>query len=376
MSHARLSIVILAFASVCVVASSRRALAQPATIQVETCSSQAALKGGVSTLGGMKIAAPAAIKVSEDILALVGITRNFEIGPGAVDNAEAFVCLDTGGKVRRYVVYRDAFMDDLEKGTTQYWAQIAVLAHEIGHHLYGHMLNRYGPNKTENHAMELGADRFSGFVMAKMGRSLSKSQSWLKLMVAPCPHGESLTHPCLERRLEAVQTGYVSANAKPAGPAPDPKFMMSRLPNNYYEGDGYVKSTVVSQTECEKKCLGDTICKAVEFMEKGGICQLYRAAGQAKPATGTHISLKVDSASRLASRFAMTPVENSWFEEHGYDKVANTTRQACEQRCLGQPRCQASEFQNSGGVCQLYDRVFTVKTGAGSGATVSLKRPG
>ena len=53
------------------------------------------------------------------------------------------------------------------------WAAISILAHEIGHHLNGHALNKEG----SNHRKELQADEFLGFVLARKKCPLEDAQS-------------------------------------------------------------------------------------------------------------------------------------------------------------------------------------------------------
>ncbi|MGV8932535.1 MAG: hypothetical protein ACOH1R_10565 [Luteimonas sp.] len=67
------------------------------------------------------------------------------------------------------------------------------MAHEIGHHLSGHTI-------TEGHSrpeIELEADKFSGYVLYKMGAPLADSTQAIMAMGSPT---EQPTHPARDRR--------------------------------------------------------------------------------------------------------------------------------------------------------------------------------
>lgn len=75
----------------------------------------------------------------------------------------------------RYIVYDNAFMDRIS-GRSSDWAALSILAHEIGHTLTG---STDLPNSRKK---ELEADRFSGFVMYKMGATFYQAQQAVRLV--------------------------------------------------------------------------------------------------------------------------------------------------------------------------------------------------
>lgn len=77
----------------------------------------------------------------------------------------------------------------------------------IGHHLNGHTLSRQG----SNHADELEADEFSGFVLRKMGASLEEAQAAMKVL---SDERSSATHPGRSYRLAAISKGWGNADAQ------------------------------------------------------------------------------------------------------------------------------------------------------------------
>ncbi len=82
-----------------------------------------------------------------------------------------------------------------------YWASLSILAHEVGHHLNGHSLIPGGSRPS----LELQADKFSGFILAKIGASLEEAQSAINAIVS---ENGSTTHPGKSARLAAIANGW------------------------------------------------------------------------------------------------------------------------------------------------------------------------
>jgi len=95
-------------------------------------------------------------------------------------------------------------MDRINSATGNKWAAISILAHEIGHHLNGHTLDKVGSRPQT----ELEADEFSGFVLRKMGATLEEAQSAMALIASM---KGSHTHPAKNDRLAYIATGWKSA---------------------------------------------------------------------------------------------------------------------------------------------------------------------
>lgn len=144
-------------------------------------------------------------QIGQQIIDIVGLSPNFEIQAANVPNAAAVVY---GGK--RYVLYNPSFINQLTRATGTRWAAVSVLAHEIGHHLNGHTIR----NSGSQHKLELEADEFSGFVLRKMGASLSEAQVAMKLAAG---QRASKTHPGQQDRLVAIQRGWEQADNQMAG---------------------------------------------------------------------------------------------------------------------------------------------------------------
>jgi len=144
-------------------------------------------------------------KAVDKILAPIGLPRNFVlVSCPDIKNAVAMTPSDG----IRYVVYDNAFMENIDKSTSN-WSSISILAHEIGHHLCGHTLRR-SRDLEEKRKKELEADEFSGFVMQKLGASLSEAQAAMGTLAKDKDDTYS-THPSRSKRLNAIKIGYEKA---------------------------------------------------------------------------------------------------------------------------------------------------------------------
>ncbi|WP_294822492.1 hypothetical protein [uncultured Flavobacterium sp.] len=139
--------------------------------------------------------------VVKDIMSVIGLKSNFELRAANVPNAAAVIL-----KSKRYILYNPDFMDKINSATGNKWAAISILAHEIGHHLNGHTLDKVGSRPQT----ELEADEFSGFVLRKMGASLVEAQSAMAMIASL---KGSHTHPAKNDRLAYIATGWKSAGA-------------------------------------------------------------------------------------------------------------------------------------------------------------------
>ena len=167
----------------------------------------------------MAIAPADASAIIQEVIDVVGLKPNFDVrATPQVPNAAAVI---HGGK--RYILYNPDFFTSLTRATGSKWAAVSVLAHEIGHHLDGHTLSQIGSQPKS----ELEADEFSGFVLRKMGATLTDAQAAMK--TAASQRGSS-THPGQYDRLVAIADGWNKADAQATGrkyvaqsrPAPQP----------------------------------------------------------------------------------------------------------------------------------------------------------
>ena len=145
-------------------------------------------------------------QIIQNILDAVGRSANFEIRQ--TTNIQNAAAVAYGGK--RYVLYNPNFINALDRRTGNQWASISVLAHEVGHHLYGHTVSGQGSQP----ATELEADEFSGYALRKMGASLEDAQATMKLIAS---ENTTATHPGRSNRLAAIEKGWASAGGQTTG---------------------------------------------------------------------------------------------------------------------------------------------------------------
>lgn len=139
-------------------------------------------------------------EVLNDILSHVGLRANYIIEPASVPNAAAVI-----RDQQRYILYNQRFIQSVKNDTRTNWSAVSILAHEIGHHLNGHTVQSGG----NWHKMELESDEFSGFILRKMGASLTDAQAAMNLLASA---NGSMTHPGKSDRLLAIERGWNQAD--------------------------------------------------------------------------------------------------------------------------------------------------------------------
>ena len=138
--------------------------------------------------------------IIEYILQALGLKATFQVKPANIPNAAAVVF---HGK--RYILYNPSFIAAMDKAAGTRWASVAILAHEIGHHLNGHTLDGKGSLPP----IELEADEFSGFVLRKLGAGLGEAQIAMRILANT---RATSTHPAKSERLLAIEKGWKRAD--------------------------------------------------------------------------------------------------------------------------------------------------------------------
>lgn len=104
----------------------------------------------------------------------------------------------------RVIAYNPSFISSMLDSARTDWAAVSVLAHEIAHHLLGHTLDPEAMHPGD----ELSCDRYSGFILQRMGVSLEESLA--AIAVAGNVHG-TRNHPPKHARSAAIQQGWEEA---------------------------------------------------------------------------------------------------------------------------------------------------------------------
>lgn len=111
---------------------------------------------------------------------------------------------------KRWIVYDNDFLENLDSYAATKWASISVLAHEVGHHYYNHVVSGQGSTIPR----EIEADAFSGYVMQKLGASLDQSIAAMKTIATD---KASATHPAKADRLASITKGWNLAKNETGG---------------------------------------------------------------------------------------------------------------------------------------------------------------
>jgi len=113
----------------------------------------------------------------------------------------------------RIIWYDNNLLAGLNKSANADTPSWSILAHEIGHHLHGHMIA--DADAEQSRRDELAADHFSGFVLFKLRAPLEQAQNALKAF--PDVYNErSSRHPKHELRMAAMAAGYNEAASEHA----------------------------------------------------------------------------------------------------------------------------------------------------------------
>ena len=143
----------------------------------------------------------------EQVMAFTGLPQNFDVTEAEVPNAAAAILLDKQNLPHRVIAFNPQFIDLVRRETGgNPWSAVSIMAHEAGHHLAGHTIQPGGSQPP----IELEADKFSGFVLYKMGASRDDTLKAINTLVPESVPGKS-THPGRSQRAAAVGDGWDSA---------------------------------------------------------------------------------------------------------------------------------------------------------------------
>ena len=148
----------------------------------------------------------AADSALDDILNVIGASKRFVLQE--CSNINNAVALTMNGV--RYIMYDPEFMVSLSYGDE--WSNKFILAHEVGHHINGHTVDVLAANSTNrvslstSRTQELEADEFAGFVLGRLGASLSEALSGVQSLSDK--DDSYSTHPRRSKRIAAIKKGF------------------------------------------------------------------------------------------------------------------------------------------------------------------------
>lgn len=140
------------------------------------------------------------------VMEFSGLPQNFDVIEAEVPNAAAAILVDQENLPHRVIGFNPDFIKEANQAANgNSWAAVSIMAHEIGHHLAGHTIQPGGSQPP----IELEADKYSGFVLYKMGASLDDSLAAIRALVPEGPDGP--THPGQGKRVSAITEGWMQA---------------------------------------------------------------------------------------------------------------------------------------------------------------------
>jgi len=154
-----------------------------------------------SDVAALRPARPEAQAVMGWICDMIGIRPAFEMREGDFSSGSIAFAAIRGDN--QYIVY-DAKWFQFEPNTVD-WYMVWIFAHEIGHHTHGHTAG-FKPNQHEG---ELNADRFGGWVVARLGGTLEHALSFMPRL----SEQGSESHPPRELRAFATAAGWKSGRS-------------------------------------------------------------------------------------------------------------------------------------------------------------------
>ena len=155
----------------------------------------------------------AANEALDKILSTIGASKRFVLS--SCENIPNAMAISLKGI--RYIFYNREFMSKINS-YTNYWSNMSILAHEVGHHINGHttdallIINDVVDTESlpERRRMELEADEFSGFVLAKLGATLAQASEAIALVASDEDDSYS-KYPSKSKRIAAITKGYNKA---------------------------------------------------------------------------------------------------------------------------------------------------------------------
>lgn len=149
-----------------------------------------------------------AYEALDKILNVIGASKNFTLVPcDDISNALAVTF-----KGERFILFDGEFMRKITQLTNN-WANLFILAHEVGHHINGHTRDFLLATVLDDQSLadrrkeELEADEFASFIVSKLGASYAQIEETIDL-IASNESDQYSTHPSYDKRIAAVKKGF------------------------------------------------------------------------------------------------------------------------------------------------------------------------
>jgi PAN domain len=362
-----------------------------------SCGQHTTFHQSVPALGTTAVADSTAQDLVRLIVAQVGMTANFRARAAGFGNVAATLCQDQDPPVR-YILYDPRLVSSVTPDTPNYWTLMLALAHEVGHHVNSHVLDgKAGLAEKERPRMELEADFFAGYVLARLGApqeytsaSASKLAGFQAGAAGLTPDSEQQNQRLfeVERGWREGQKGGGPARAATSGASggTETASTIARLsiqPDTFVEGEGYHAITSASVPICREACSRDSRCAMYEFHRPTRTCGLFDHASPSGRSGDAEVGIKNPRGAQLkpepdeparktaVAGWMLTLKPETYVQGEGYKILRETSPPMCRQACLADIRCSMFEFYKPNATCGLFDHTRTA--GASRQAEVGLK---
>ena len=249
----------------------------------------------------------------DKILDVTGMSKRFVLK----ECSNISNCVATTYNGIRYILYDRDFMDAIATRTNS-WSSTSILAHEIAHHVNGHTLGEEETTLSESRQMEIEADEYSGFVMFKLGASLSQAQEAIRVYGSDKDDSYS-THPARDKRLRAIAKGY--NKAKSQGSNNDYSNTTLTAENYFYKAYNN-ESDWQYQIDNYTKCLRIDPDYASAYLYRGAAYQMLGNYNDALADYSRAIRIDPDDAAAYYNR----GIIYMYFKRNYEDAIADFTR--------------------------------------------------
>ncbi|MEJ7626158.1 MAG: hypothetical protein WKF35_04805 [Ferruginibacter sp.] len=183
------------------------------------------------------------------ILSFSGLASNFKVYSAPIENAIATIINN-----KRYILYDPRLLSFSDKQSGNYWSSMSILAHEIGHHLSGHTLTNKGSNPHD----ELEADKFSGFILYKLGASLTQAVAAMQTLGS---ENDSYSHPSKFKRIQEITKGWNEASQQRYESAVPPPPTDEQNGKPFWRQDEFAKEELICPAALSDPTYGGVINK-------------------------------------------------------------------------------------------------------------------
>ena len=349
------------------VSAPRSATAQTLQVPDRTaCGQHTTFHQSVPALETTSAADAAAQEMVKNIVAQLGMPVAFRLRAAPFGNVAATLCQDSDPH-ERFVLYDPRLLKNVRPGTPNYWTLMLALAHEIGHHVNGHAVE-----EKDRSRIEMEADFFAGYVLARSGAEQEVAAASVNRLAAL---RTALGGLPANERLAEVERGWTEGKAAPVTTG-SLRAVMTIRTDTYVEGEGYRSIVSTTVPVCREACAQDKRCAMYEFHRPSRTCGLFDHATPGGASSDAEIGIKnLQGAQQTppVAGWAMAMRPEAYVQGEGYRTIRNSTPLVCQQACLADDRCAMYEFYRPTQGCGLFDHKRIA--GHADSAEVGMKTP-